>query len=354
MGDFKPVVTVTTENSLFVCSFKYDPHIVQILRDFPGRCYIPEKKIWTIPAKYITQEDITKKLSIAAYVKFEKPNNYGIHDNEIQKCKQLMIRKRFSKHTIKSYLFHINRFLEQSPMTSNHAEDTVIIYINHIAGEEEKSSSYQNLAVNAIKFYIEDVCSKKMPEVVLRPKGEKKLPLVLSEQEVSSLIKSLQNIKHKTILSMIYSSGLRVSEAVHLKIEDIDLDRGIIRIEQSKGKKDRIVPLSRRVYEMYKQYSAVYKPKIWVFEGQTGGPYTIRSIQVIFHDACKKAGITKKATVHTLRHSYATHLLEKGTDIRIIQELLGHSSSKTTEIYTHVSNKLISRVVSPFDELDCV
>ena len=243
MGDFKPVVTVTTENSLFVCSFKYDPHIVQILRDFPGRCYIPEKKIWTIPAKYITQEDITKKLSIAAYVKFEKPNNYGIHDNEIQKCKQLMIRKRFSKHTIKSYLFHINRFLEQSPKTSNHAEDTVIIYIDHIAGEEKKSSSYQNLAVNAIKFY---------------------------------------------------------------------------------------------------------------FEGQTGGPYTIRSIQVIFHDACKKAGITKKATVHTLRHSYATHLLEKGTDIRIIQELLGHNSSKTTEIYTHVSNKLISRVVSPFDELDCV
>ena len=194
--------------------------------------------------------------------------------------------------------------------------------------------------------------SNLITEQIERPRSEHKLPNVLSEEEVMRIINNVQNIKHKAILLTIYSAGLRISEAVNLKIADIDSSRHLILIKGAKGKKDRNSLLSEKLLVYLRKYFLMYKPKVWLFEGQYGGQYSDSSIQAIFREACNAAKITKKATVHTLRHSFATHLLERGTDLRYIQELLGHSSSKTTEIYTHITHKGMEQIKSPLDNLD--
>lgn len=178
------------------------------------------------------------------------------------------------------------------------------------------------------------------------------MPNVLSKEEVKMILESLQNIKHRTMLSLIYACGLRRSELLNLKSNDILSDRLLLHIKQSKGKKDRIVPLSNKLLEMLREYYKTYKPKVWLFEGQQAGePYSEKSLESVLKQAVSKACINKPVTLHWLRHSYATHLLESGTDLRYIQELLGHNSSRTTEIYTHVSNKSIQQIKSPFDDL---
>jgi site-specific recombinase XerD len=185
-----------------------------------------------------------------------------------------------------------------------------------------------------------------------RPREEKTLPVVLSEKEVGDLFKVTENIKHKAILMLAYSGGLRLSELINVRIIDIDSNRMQIRIEQAKGKKDRYTLLSVKLLEILRKYFVAYKPKEWLFEGATGGQYSLGSIQSIMKEAIKKAGIKKKASVHSLRHSFATHLLENGTDLRYIQSLLGHASSKTTEIYTHITTKGFDQIKSPLDNLD--
>jgi site-specific recombinase XerD len=175
---------------------------------------------------------------------------------------------------------------------------------------------------------------------------------VLSEGEVLRLLKQVENLKHKTALSLIYSAGLRVGELVNMKVTDIDSSRSQIRIRQGKGKKDRVSLLSTNILILLREYYKEYRPKEWLFEGQYGGQYSAGSIQAVFRRAKLAAGIKKNATVHTLRHSFATHLLERGTDLRYIQELLGHQSVRTTEIYTHVTEKGFKKIVSPFDNLD--
>ncbi|MEK6480131.1 tyrosine-type recombinase/integrase [Catalinimonas sp. 4WD22] len=186
-----------------------------------------------------------------------------------------------------------------------------------------------------------------------RPRKEYRLPVVLSKHEVGAILKQVRNRKHHAILSTIYASGLRISEVIRLKIKDIDSKRMVLVVRQGKGKKDRQVPLSKHLLQELRTYYQEYQPKDYLFEGEKGGAYSKSSIQQIFRRAKKAVGIQKKATVHTLRHSYATHLLESGTDLRMIQVLLGHNSVKTTEIYTHVSQRYIQSVVSPFDTLSC-
>ncbi|WP_317245745.1 tyrosine-type recombinase/integrase [Flavobacterium amniphilum] len=174
----------------------------------------------------------------------------------------------------------------------------------------------------------------------------------MSKEEVKSILSAHNNIKHKTMLSLIYSCGLRCGELLALEPVHIDSKRNIVFLKKAKGKKDRIVPLSAKILEMLREYYRLYKPKVYLFEGQTEGkPYDDRSLQQVLKQALKKANISKPVTLHWLRHSYATHLLESGTDLRYIQELLGHNSSKTTEIYTHVSTKNIQQIKSPFDDL---
>jgi integrase/recombinase XerD len=169
---------------------------------------------------------------------------------------------------------------------------------------------------------------------------------------VQSILKIPTNLKHRAILITIYSAGLRVSETINLKVNDIDSTRMQIRVEQAKGKKDRYTLLSPKTLDILRLYFLEYKPKIWLFEGPSGQPYSDRSVQSILKDAVKKAGILKRVTVHTLRHSFATHLLESGTDLRYIQSLLGHESSRTTEIYTHITTRGFDQIKSPLDSLN--
>jgi site-specific recombinase XerD len=224
-----------------------------------------------------------------------------------------------------------------------------ILYLTEI---RNVSTSYHNISICAIKFYFEKIMDR--PQVTLklqRPRREKVLPEVLSEEEVIRLFRSVTNLKHKCILMVIYSGGLRLSEVVALKVTDIDSKRMMIFIRGGKGSKDRYTILSRELLVWLRNYYRKEKPEKWLFEGVTGGQYSARSVQEIMHDAVRQSGIKKHATVHTLRHSFATHMLENGTDLRYIQNLLGHNSSKTTEIYTHITTKGLEQLVSPFDKL---
>ena len=206
--------------------------------------------------------------------------------------------------------------------------------------------------VNAVKFYFEKLLNRQSEFYDLpRPKKPWKLPSVLAESEVLLLIQSIENLKHRSLVMAGYSAGLRVSEIVQLKAADIDSKRRMIHINAAKGKKDRMVPLARKFLETLRAYYKVYTPKEWLFEGQYGGPYSTRSVQNIIKEAKEKAGISKQGSTHMLRHSYATHLMEGGTDIRIIQEILGHNSISTTMRYTHVSKKELGRIESPLDKL---
>jgi site-specific recombinase XerD len=194
---------------------------------------------------------------------------------------------------------------------------------------------------------------KKFVYEVRRPRKDKKLPIVLSKEEVAKILSSVDNIKHRAMLMLAYSAGLRVGEIVRLKIEDIDSERMLIHIKGSKGRKDRYTLLSEMALQTLRGYWRQYKPDKWLFEGARAGRYiSTRTVDKILEHACERADIKKDVSVHTLRHSFATHLLEGGTDLRYIQELLGHQSSKTTEIYTHVSTKSIGKIKSPLDTLN--
>lgn len=273
----------------------------------------------------------------------------------IEKFKQWLQSKRYSVNTIKTYSDALKSFLvfyREKPISEITNED-VIIYNNDYILKNNLSASYQNQIVNAIKLFFKTVQFKKIEiEQIHRPKRAKLLPNVLSKEEIKLILNAHSNIKHKTMLSLIYSCGLRRSELLNLKPTDIDSKRGIVIIRQSKGKKDRIAPLSPKILEMLREYYIGYKPKIWLFEGQNENTkYDERSLSNVLKQALTKSRISKPVSLHWLRHSYATHLLEGGTDLRYIQELLGHSSSKTTEIYTHVSTKSLQQIKSPFDDL---
>lgn len=281
------------------------------------------------------------------------PSEEGVE--QIQKFIQWLSSKRYSPSTIKTYSEALKSFLvfyREKAIAEITNEDVVTYNNDHIL-KNNLSESYQNQIVNAIKLFFTTIRETKIEIAKIhRPKRAKVLPNVLSKEEVKLILNAHSNIKHKTMLSLIYSCGLRRSELIHLKITDIDSNRNIVIIRQSKGKKDRIAPLSTKILEMLRQYYSIYKPKIWLFEGQNGiEQYSDHSLQSVLKQALVKAKISKPVTLHWLRHSYATHLLESGTDLRYIQELLGHNSSKTTEIYTHVSTKSIQQIKSPFDDL---
>lgn len=266
-----------------------------------------------------------------------------------------LLSKRYSKSTIKTYCDVLRVFFTfHKTISIQHITMQNIIQFNteYIIGRG-LSISYQNQFVNALKlFYLIIRNTNIIIENIARPRREYRLPNVLSKEEVKILLNTIRNLKHRTMLCLLYSCGLRSGELLNLQPTDIDSKRNIILIKKSKGKKDRIVPLSPKILEMLREYYRYYKPKTYLFEGQNiGEQYDSRSLQLVLKQAVKKAGIHKPVTLHWLRHSYATHLLESGTDLRYIQELLGHNSSRTTEIYTHVSTKNIQQIKSPFDDL---
>ena len=277
------------------------------------------------------------------------------HQNALSQFESWLENKRYSENTIRSYvqaMLTFLRFHRDKDLAEIEEGDIIRFNKEHILAHKF-SASYQNQIVSAIKLFFKTRENRNLDlELLPRPRREQKLPNVLSKEEVKAILEALINHKHRAMLSLIYACGLRRSELLDLRLTDVDSKRMILIIRQSKGKKDRIVPIGEKLLEMLRNYFVQYRPEVYLFEGQRkAAPYSARSLEKVFHRACAKAGITKKPTLHWLRHSYATHLLEKGTDLRYIQELLGHKSSRTTEIYTHVSTHNIQQIKSPFDDL---
>ena len=328
--------------------FEKNAQLIDRIKQFEGAKWSQTLKVWHLPDN--ENNRIHFKIP-EGHLSF--PSEEGIL--AVQKFSYWLSSRRYSINTIKTYtealksFFIFHRELPISEITNEH----VITYNNDYILRNNISSSYQNQIVNAVKLFFRTVENKKIEvENIHRPKGEKKLPNVLSKEEVKLILNAHYNIKHKTMLSLIYSCGLRRGELLNLKPADIDSKRNLILIKQSKGKKDRIVPLSPKILEMLRSYYICYKPKTWLFEGRNENePYDERSLSNVLKQALTKSNIQKPVSLHWLRHSYATHLLESGTDLRFIQELLGHSSSRTTEIYTHVSTKSLQQIKSPFDDL---
>jgi integrase/recombinase XerD len=309
-------------------------------------------------AEFIFQEknleSVEYKKSLLRPIHFLEPLD-ELKKEAIQTFIRYLNSKRYSSNTIKVYSDSLSTFFRYFSMKdiSDISNDDLIDFNNNYILKNNFSSSFQNQVVNAVKLYFSAIQHKKMDvELIHRPRREKVLPNVLSKEEIKAILDAHVNIKHKMMLCLIYSCGLRCGELLALQPVHIDSKRNIILLKCAKGKKDRIVPLSPLILKMLREYYKIYKPMIYLFEGSIlGEPYSEKSLQSVLKQAIKKVGIAKPVTLHWLRHSYATHLLESGTDLRYIQELLGHSSSKTTEIYTHVSTRNLQQIRSPFDDL---
>jgi len=354
-------------------TYNFDSVIDNIVRQIEGRKWSRTLKSWHIPYSDTAYKNLSRlckthnikilygnKKKVPEQKKINKQINKDVFfEREIQTAlsefQAFMTVKRMSYNTIKAYTGAVKKFLEYHKDKKPNditLEDFKDFNKNYII-KNKLSASYQNQLINALKTFYKKIFNKSFNiELLERPIKQKHLPNVFSQEEVKRLINSIQNIKHKSIISLIYSAGLRRSEVINLKITDIDSERKIIKISDSKGNKDRYVNLSDKILLMLRTYYKEYRPKIWIFESPDGKQYSASSIRNIFEKAKLKSGIKKKITLHGLRHSYATHLHEKGIDIRAIQELLGHNSIKTTEIYTHVSKKRINDIKSPFDDLD--
>jgi len=331
------------------------------IKTFYGRFYHKEQKLWSIPN---TPENIAKlteafKHRIEFVESSKIPRMPKIEMNE--QCKQILceteqklVLKAYSKSTVMSYLSELKHFLKYFE-NYDHAlvkKDEIESFLFFIINKYKISESRQNLMINSIKFYYEQVL--KLPREyysIQRPKKKSTLPDVLSQEEAIALINSPKNLKHKAILHTIYGAGLRISEAIRLRIDDIRSGEGFIFIKGAKGKKDRHVVLPDVLLGVLRSYYRKYKPSYWLFEGADGGMYSAKSIQSIYRKAQQAIGASPWTTPHTLRHSFATHALELGENLRNIQVMLGHSSSKTTEIYTHVIQVNNKNMRNPLDIL---
>lgn len=275
-------------------------------------------------------------------------------DDAVVQFKRFMASSRYSENTVKTYTEALRVFLAhcKKPIVDIANQD-LINFNNDYILQKGLSQSYQNQVINGVKLYFRHQHGSQLdPELILRPRREKPLPNVLSKEEMRRILEAHSNLKHKAMLSLIYACGLRCGELLALKPSHVDGNRNLLIIKQAKGKKDRIVPLSKKILVMLREYYATFKPSNYLFEGQKAGePYDARSLQKVLKQALIKANIRKPVTLHWLRHSYATHLLEGGTNLRYIQEILGHSNPKTTQIYTHVSTQGLQHVMSPFDTL---
>jgi len=278
-----------------------------------------------------------------------KESSYYPSQDPLLKLKQEMKLRGFSQKTIKSYIYYITDILEfakKNPKTINSKD--IRSYLEKLANKG-MSASTLNSAYSALKFYFEKILKRKFFGSIPRSKKIKQLPVVLTKNEIKKILSSVKNVKHKLILAAIYSSGLRVSEVVQIKVSDLDIENKMLFLREAKGKKDRTTIISKKVLEVLKKYIKNKKPDNYLFESSRGGKMTERSIQKIFSQALKTSKIKKQASCHSLRHSFATHLLEDGTDIRYIQSLLGHKRLETTQIYTKVANNIIKNIKSPLD-----
>jgi integrase/recombinase XerD len=368
-------IIVTTlihrDERVFLLEFEHDKALTNMCKQLDCR-YTKTHKGWTLPNnrdnlralfhhfKGIAQLDTTQVFAKPQKAKHVKPPTAkeqltSEQQDKLVEYERFLRSKRFAESTIKTYVGSMQIFLfyfKDKPMSQLSNQD-IIAFNNDYVLAKRLSGSFQNQIVNAIKKFFLVVENRRIDiEAIHRPKREHRLPHVLSKEEIKKILEAPRNIKHRAMLSLIYACGLRRSELLNLRPIHIDSKRKLLIIEQGKGRKDRVAPLSDKIIDLLREYYKAYRPEKWLFEGQnTGVQYTPTSLQNVLKQALKQANINKPVSLHWLRHSYATHLLEQGTDLRYIQEILGHKSSKTTEIYTHVTNKSIQHIKSPFDDL---
>jgi site-specific recombinase XerD len=379
----KPKITpvrVVIENRVFI-GLRFDPRLAladELKQYFTDLKWHPELKLWYVPWRMNIVGELFSLYKGRYYIDYKpyyqeenprlepvKPAFEKAHlslapleESRKKLVEQYAIylrQQRYSGSTIKTYQEALSVFFRYFPnklLDEIDNQDLIEFNQNYVI-KYGYSEAYQNQFVNAVKLFYNKIQFKKLDiNAIERPRREKRLPDVLSKEEVKLIIESLNNIKHRAMLSMIYACGLRRSELLNLKLTDIDSKRGVVVIRQSKGKKDRIVPIGEKLLSLLRTYYKTNRTKIYLFEGQIPGEtYSERSLQLVLKSAVERVNIKKPVTLHWLRHSYATHLLESGTDLRYIQELLGHNSSRTTEIYTHVSARNLQQIQSPFDSL---
>ncbi len=354
--DFKKYTyqsAVHNKKNVIVIKFPYNTNLINDLRKrFPSAKWSATKKAWYLPDLPVIRRELNlnTKNTVAEKLLTIHPTNQKAY---LDLDKQLELKK-YSDSTKRIYLAefkHLLNLLDDfyvGDLTPKRLKD----YFLYCIKEEKMGERKMNGKINAIKFFFEQVLHRpKMFFDIPRPKKPLTLPKMLSKTEVKKLFRVTDNKKHELALKLSYGMGLRVSEVVALKIRDIDSKRMVVHIQGAKGKKDRYVPLPNSILPLLREYYIIYKPKVFLLEGQYGGAYAKSSLQQVFKKAMGKAGIKKQIGIHGLRHSYATHLLESGADMRFIQELLGHNSIKTTQVYTKVTPRSMSKIKSPLDNL---
>jgi site-specific recombinase XerD len=341
---------------------------VAVVKALPGRRWDPSRKVWTVPASPAVTTALVERF--AGRIVVVDPGADELDDRShrvsgrpaaeqaapssrdlIERARAALVLRGYSPRTRKVYLGHIRRFVDSQTATTDPPDPRA--YLLDLVQRRGVSRSYHNQAVSALRFLFDAVLGEPaLAEVIPRPKRERGLPQVLSRREVMRFLAAIRNPKHRALVLLIYSAGLRVSEAVRLRPDDLDVDRGLVRVRRGKGGKDRYTLLADRAVEAVRVYRELSPGGPWLFPGDRPERHlTPRSVQRVITRAAGKAGIEKKVTPHTLRHSFATHLLEAGTDLRYIQELLGHHSSRTTELYTHVSRPRLAAIRNPLDDL---
>lgn len=351
------------------------PTHLPIVKSIRGRRWNFERMVWEVPFTKITcrflekylpgmvvwksavPTDLPEKLETATDLAPSGTNEFkpAKYELAVQKLEEAMMIKRYSYRTVKTYKSCFRIFIkyydEEKP--SQLTRKQIDAFLLYLAREKKVTESHQNVYECAIKlFYCAVLGQEEKVKGLVSIHKNRKLPQVMTENEVTRLINACENIKHKCVLMLIYSCGLRLGEVTNLRLCDLQPDANRLFVRNGKGKKDRCTILSGRVWEKVQAYIELHRPVDWLFEGADGGKYSDRSVQEIFTSAKLRAVVNPMATCHTLRHSFATHLLEKGVDLRYIQELLGHESTKTTEIYTHITQKGWDKIKSPIDDLN--
>ena len=377
----------------------YHPGLLQRMRTIPGRHWDPARKVWVFPDTQEKLDDLLEKLhktglfkapeqnealaaisepapgaaarartahTATALTPAAQPPEYPVSadrsaaSDEVRRGVMALERRLkmggYSRHTIRAYETRIEQFFRRTGCTPAAVRrETIMLYLEEISGSIGLSRSMAAQCISALNHFYRINYPRLIPnpaESIRAPRRGKHYPDILSKEEVRLLIEHIPNIKHRFLISLTYSCGLRVSEIVHLQVNDLDFGRGLLHVRSGKGDKDRYVMLSPGLKIPYEEYRKEVMVHSWLFPGRCPSEHlSVRSAQAVFNTARDRAGIRKKVSIHSLRHSFATHLLENGTDLRYIQELLGHKSSRTTEIYTHVSRLDIKNIRSPFDTL---
>ena len=364
MKNLRLIPAVHKNQAIVKAHFVFDKNIIALVKNQNGARWSQTLQSWYFPKADFKLNSFYQNLKGSVFVDYSHLKKISTPTKKTKKVRKTNVKlpkgyleqlvlKRYSQNTVKTYSSCFLKFMLffKSQKLETIGKEEVKQFLLHLIEKEKVSASTQNQYINAIKFYYEKVLKQSKIDITIeRPRKKKQLPNVLSKGEVYGLLSKVTKIKHRCILSLIYSAGLRRSELLNLKIRDIDSSRNLVRINGGKGNKDRQSILSEKFLDQLREYFIKYKPKKWLFEGVKEKQYSPSSISKILSRAAKVAGIQKRVTPHMLRHSFATHLLEQGVSLRLIQVLLGHNSSKTTELYTRVSVQEIGKIKNPLDD----